>query len=220
MKRDTLLATLKAGALPLTLAEIQQMMDGELEKDPAEMDTELIDLCAETLQAAYEKQNTQKTKTAKRIRLGRLLPAAAVLLVLAVAGTAIAVPLARDARVTQLPDHGEYEVADPENAPEAEDLTVGYVPDGFVRTEEYEHACVYENGEQSFTVEKAGLNTRVSFDTEDYSPEPIMINGVEGVYYRPSAETGGIVFNNGQHIFMVDGNIPKEELVKIAQSLK
>lgn len=149
----------------------------------------------------------------------KILVAAAVLLALAVATTAIAVPLARRANVTQLPDHGEYEVADPENAPDVDGITVGYVPQGFEKTEDYGYLYIYENGEQSFTVEKVELSARVSFDTEDYPSEPIIINGVEGVYYRPSAETGGIVFNNGEYMFAVDGNISKEELVKIAQNV-
>lgn len=149
----------------------------------------------------------------------KILVATAVLLALAVATTAIAVPLARRANVTQLPDHGEYEVAEPENAPEVDGITVGYVPNGFVLTEEDEFVKIYEKDKQLFTITKLPLDASISFDTEEYSSESIEINGVEGVYYRVDAQFSGIIFNNGEYIFAVDGNIPKEELVKIAQNV-
>lgn len=150
----------------------------------------------------------------------KILVAAAVLLAIAVATTAIAVPLARRANVTQLPDHGEYEVADPENAPNVDGITVGYVPNGFVLTEEEVHLYVYENGNQTFRVEKWELNAGIRFDTEDYLSESITINGAPGVYHRSDSGYSGIIFNNGEYIFAVDGNIPKEELVKIAQNVR
>lgn len=150
----------------------------------------------------------------------KILVAAAVLLALAVATTAIAVPLARRANVTQLPDHGEYEVADPENAPEVNDLTVGYVPQGFEKTEDYGYLYIYENGNQSFAIEKYKLGTKITYDTEDYPSESITINGAPGIYYRSDSGYSGIIFNNGEYIFAVDGNISKEELVKIAQNVR
>ena len=150
----------------------------------------------------------------------KILVAAAVLRALAVATTAIAVPLSRRANVTQLPDHGEYEVADPENAPKVKDLTVGYVPDGFEKTEDYGYLYIYENGEQSFTVEKWELTAGIGFDTEDYPSESITINGREGIYHRSDSGYNGIIFNNGEYIFAVGGNISKEELVKIAQNVQ
>lgn len=152
-------------------------------------------------------------------KAARILLVAAVLLALAIATTAIAVPLARRANVTQLPDHGQYEVADPENAPNVDGITVGYVPDGFVLTEEYEHAYVYENRDKTFTVTKLELDFGTNYDT-DYPSESIIINGAEGVYHRSDSGYNGIIFNNGEYIFMIDGNIPKEELVKIAQNVQ
>lgn len=150
----------------------------------------------------------------------KILVVAAVLLALAIATTAIAVPLARRANVTQLSDHGRYEVADPENAPNVDGITVGYVPDGFVLTEEEVHLYVYENENQTFRVEKWELNADIRFDTEDYPSESITINGAPGVYHRSNSGYNGIIFNNGEYIFMIDGNIPKEELVKIAQNVQ
>lgn len=150
----------------------------------------------------------------------KILVVAAVLLALAIATTAIAVPLSRRANVTQLPDHGRYEVADPENAPDVDGITAHYVPEGFVLTEEDEFVKIYEKDNQLFTITKLPLDASISFDTEEYSSESIEINGVKGVYYQVDAQFSGIIFNNGEYIFAVDGNISKEELVKIAQNVQ
>lgn len=165
--------------------------------------------------AAVPKKKRKFTKKTLKI-----LVAAAVLLAIAVATTAIAVPLARRANVTQLPDHGEYEVADPENAPNVDGITVGYVPQGFEKTEDYDYLYIYENGDLSFTVEKYKLGTKITYDTEDYPSESITINGAPGIYHRSNSGYNGIIFNNGEYIFAVDGNISKEELVKIAQNVR
>ena len=79
MKKDDLLEALKSPAMKMTLQEIQEMMDHELNKDPDEMDAEIVDICAHILHR--ELIDTGKTtgkrgkalrsrpKTAKRILL-------------------------------------------------------------------------------------------------------------------------------------------------------
>lgn len=53
MDRLTLLETLKSKSMTLSLEDIQGIMDEELNKNPEEMDAELIDLCADVLDNAY-----------------------------------------------------------------------------------------------------------------------------------------------------------------------
>lgn len=55
MNNDTLLETLKSDSMSFTLAEIEEMMDDELSKEPGEMDTKLIDICADIINKAYAK---------------------------------------------------------------------------------------------------------------------------------------------------------------------
>lgn len=94
MDKSTLLDTLKSKSMTLSLEEIQEIMDEELNKNPEEMDAELIDLCADVLDKAYfgteestalqeETQNNEKTKTrTKRIKLGKIFLVAAVIVIL------------------------------------------------------------------------------------------------------------------------------------------
>lgn len=56
MEKDILLKMLRSDPSSFTLIEIEDMMDEELNKEPGEMDSELIDLCADILEKAYFKE--------------------------------------------------------------------------------------------------------------------------------------------------------------------
>lgn len=93
MDKLTLLDTLKSKSMTLSLEEIQEIMDEELNKDAEEMDIELIDLCADVLDKAYfgtentalqeEIHNNEKTPArTKRIKFSKVLLIAAVFIIL------------------------------------------------------------------------------------------------------------------------------------------
>lgn len=170
--------------------------------------------------AAPKKKRKFTKKTLK------ILVAAAVLLALAVVTTVIARTGAKKAEIKQFSDHAEYEVVDPGEAENVSDLTVDYVPAGFICKEKYEEDFEYAyyyyyDNDRLFSVQKLRLSENLFFNNEPNPGEPIDINGFEGVYfYRADPNFKGIIFNDGEYIFMVDGNIPKEELVKIAQNVR
>lgn len=86
MNKEDLNKLLKAKPLTFTYAEIEQMMDEEMAKDPEEMDTEFVDLCVEVLSKAIseeaEKNPKQKTKRT-RLKLARIF-AVAIIIVLSI----------------------------------------------------------------------------------------------------------------------------------------
>lgn len=86
MNRKSLLKALKEKPMKFSLNEIQQIMDDELHKEPEEMNTELIDLCADLI----EKQlNHQKKQKHKWLTLKKALVCAAVIAVL----TGVTIPV-------------------------------------------------------------------------------------------------------------------------------
>lgn len=101
MNKDTLLAALKSESMLLTVEEIEGIMNEELEKSPEEMDTQLIDLCADVLDKVYfaaeentapqeEIQNHEKTnKNKKRIKFSKVILAAAIIVI----ALSIAIPV-------------------------------------------------------------------------------------------------------------------------------
>lgn len=64
MEQITLYDMLNVEPFKFTLREIDEMMDEELSKDPDEMDTEFIDICADILNKAYaEEKNALELKS-------------------------------------------------------------------------------------------------------------------------------------------------------------
>lgn len=146
---------------------------------------------------------------------------AAILLSLTI--TAFAVPSSRKFIVEKFSNHSEYTVIDTDDAENVTSLKLGYIPKGFEKEEEYKsngfYVKIYKNFDKSFTVEKHKLSAYIDFDTEKNNSENIEINGINAVYYKSDNEVKGIIFNNRDYIFVVEGNIGKDELVDIAQNV-
>ena len=90
MNRDSLLETLRYNKAKLTFEDIKEIMDEELNKEPEEMDTDLIDLCMDALEEAMNKpeevaneeiNETTKKNNRKVIRFTRALLIAAIVVV-------------------------------------------------------------------------------------------------------------------------------------------
>lgn len=145
-------------------------------------------------------------------------------IIMAVATTAFAIPSYREFIIEKFTDHSEYNVVDTKNAKMVESLKVNYIPDGFKKAEEDKtndfYVEIYNNNDKYFFVKKYTLDTNIGYDTEKYDSEKIKINGIDAVYYRNDNELDGIIFNNSEYIFVVNGNISKEELVKVAQNVE
>ncbi len=84
MERLTLLETLKSKSMTLSIEDIEGIMDEELSKDPNEMDTDLIDLCANAINEAYaKKEASMKKGTRKKNLWKKVLSTAAILTIFA-----------------------------------------------------------------------------------------------------------------------------------------
>lgn len=88
--KSELIDMLKSGSMTLSIGEINDIMEEELNKPPEVMDTQLVDLCADALARVYENPG-QQTSPQKRNKA--ILPRRAILLkrILAVAAVFIIV---------------------------------------------------------------------------------------------------------------------------------
>lgn len=68
MEKDILLQMLKCGPISFTIDEIEDLMDHELNKDFSEMDSELIDICADILENAYLKHDSDSAESKIEIK--------------------------------------------------------------------------------------------------------------------------------------------------------
>ena len=139
---------------------------------------------------------------------------------LAIATTVFAIPPSREYIVDKFSNHSEYNVVDKKNSKSVTSLNVNYIPAGFEKSDDYGDTVQYVNGDKEFVVDKIELTASIGFDTEHYDPEIIKINGIDAVYYRSNYNEKGIIFNDGNYIYMIAGNIEKDELVQIAQNVK
>lgn len=176
-----------------------------------------IDLINEII---YPKPNVKRKKFSKKTI--RFIIIAAVLLALST--TAVASPAFRKYTVKNFSNHNEYNVDDTTRSKEVTSLKLKYIPAKFKEVEKTAssawYSCRYENGEQNFEVEKLNLSATIGFDTENSMKEKIQINGADAMYYRTTDNLGTVLFNDGEYIYYICGNISKEELVKIAQNVE
>lgn len=152
----------------------------------------------------------------------KILLIAAILL--SFATTVLAISACREHILNKFSNHSEYSVTNSDKAKDVKSLDVNYVPNGFKLVEKdtnkFGYIYEYRHDEKIFTVEKIMIDTLINFDTEKYGSEEIEINGIRAIYYRPDDNIYGIIFNNGEYIFSISGNLSKDELVKIAQNIE
>lgn len=168
----------------------------------------------------YGKQ--EKTKHELSKGTVKVLLIAAILL--AIATTVFAIPTSREYIIEKFFNHSSYNVKEIDRINSIESFEINYIPDGFAVTDEYKsnyfYSLIYANKKLHFCIEKHAINTYVNFDTEKYDCENISINGIDALFYLSENLEKGIIFNDREYIFIINGNIEKDELIKIAQNLK
>lgn len=162
----------------------------------------------------YGKQEKTKHKLSK----GTIKVLLIAVVLLAFATTVFAVPASREYIIEKFFNHSEYSVIDNSDFKKVTPLNLNYIPTGFEKVEDYGDTYLYRKNNKFFTVQKCELSAIVDFDTEKYERENIKINGADAVYFRTNDELNGVIFNNGKYIFIVNGNISKDDIVNIAQN--
>lgn len=86
MNENNIIAVLKEKPMQFTLREIQEIMEYELSQEPEKMNTELIDLCADTIENGLNQQNG---KNSKKIQFNKFILCAAIVIII----VSIAIPV-------------------------------------------------------------------------------------------------------------------------------
>ena len=145
---------------------------------------------------------------------------AAILFAMAVA--TLAATVGKDFILKHFNGYAEVEVVDSENAVNVDSLTIGYIPDGFIKSDEFISDSTttysYSESDKWFTVTKVKLDSGMTFDEENRI-EKITINNVEYLYSY-SSDANNFLWNNGQYSFNLIGNLDKDLLLKIAENVR
>ncbi len=105
------------------------------------------------------------------------------------------------------------------------------LPEGYEEIERYSDWCeelvIYQFGDDSYNIImftqtlKSEFNQH--FNTEGHYFEEIKINGHDGLYIDFSVKDsigGSVVWDSGDYIFVLDGDLTKNELINLAKSAK
>ena len=105
------------------------------------------------------------------------------------------------------------------------EYTLGYVPDGFVRTDEVEESTRnkyrYEAQERYFCISYYYTEYKeINYDDENGKIHIIDVNGADGYFIEYGGERHSLTWQKNGAIFTVDGNLSTNEMIKIAEKIK
>lgn len=164
--------------------------------------------------------NRYHTFTTKTIKV---MLVAAVLFALLL--TAFVVPSSREYIIDNFEIFSRYKITENNNNSVNDEITVGYIPEGFelVDKQVLSKLITYNycnSTNKMITITKFSSVIKVEFDTETGSIENIIVNDIEYSYYVDENNYKYLVWNENDYIYQIDGEISKDELLKIAETVK
>ena len=145
-------------------------------------------------------------------------------IILALATVVFASTVGREYIVQKFGNYSTYDIVDASDALSVENIKIGYLPEGFeLEYKDTSNTYIdynYKQGNSWVNVYKSKISFKLTLETEHKNSEKTMINEFEGIYYEnPNLKYLGLIWNNGQYTYTVEGNLSKEELVRIAESI-
>ena len=144
---------------------------------------------------------------------------AAVLLSMTI--VTLAATVGKDFIIQHFKGYAEVKVSDVENAEKVNDFSVGYVPDGFVKTDEdiSTMGITYSFAKEQlwFNITKNTLNSGLTIDEENSASEELTV-GNNKYLISYSEETITMMWNDGSYVYYLTGNLEKDKLIMIAKN--
>lgn len=152
----------------------------------------------------------------------KFIAIAAIILSLTI--TAFAIPSSRNFIIKKFSEYSSYNIADNGDSKKVEELAVGYVPPGYELSEKFEsndsYVYTYTNSDGTLHISKEILSTEVNFDTEESDYKTMELNGIKYVIYYPDENYTGVIWNNSEYIFSVDGSLDEDEIMRVAKTVE
>lgn len=166
------------------------------------------------------RDNKYHTFTTKTIKV---LLVAAVLCALLL--TAFVVPSSRKYIIDNFDVFSRYKITENNKNSVNGEITVGYIPDGFeLESSENQFKHIYyrytSNNNQEFVISKFSSIMEVYLDTETGNIEIINIGEKVYSHYVDENNYNYLVWNENDYIYQINGTISKDEILKIAETVK
>lgn len=99
-----------------------------------------------------------------------------------------------------------------------------YIPEGYVSEEEISsetvYRIVYNSGDSTIDYrQRMNFSTFYNIDTEDIEYEKIIVNSFDGIKYVKNG-INSVVFADETYMYTINGQVPFDELIKMARSIK
>lgn len=165
------------------------------------------------------RDNKYHTFTTKTIKV---LLVAAVLCALLL--TAFVVPSSREFIVDHFDIFSRYKLTESNNNAVNGEIIVGYIPEGFELTNEHINSKSitydYMKANEWITISKYSSAIEVDSNTEEVETKTIIINNIEYRYCLGKNNMGNVIFTQNDYVYRINGTISKDELLKIAETVK
>lgn len=166
------------------------------------------------------RDNRYHTFTTKTVKL--LLIAA---IVSAFFLTAFAIPSSREFIIENFDIFSTYTISEPNNNSVTDEIEVGYIPEGFVLEEtsvnkkEITYNYLSSNNE-FFRISKNASSIKIDVNSEVIKTEDIVKNNITYIYFLDENNNSTVIWNKNDYVFEVYGQLSKEEILKISETVK
>lgn len=220
-------------------SKLNKTMDEEIQRGYAVMDSDIVLECADMLLrmdtperyvltknecnnsiAVLAEKESGKLKISRK-KLIAILIAAILLLALAISATAYSL---KKFEIISFDGFSQiiFEKQNQKNS--VGNISIGYIPDGFVQTEYRNQGiyviCEYDNGNDYFIAVKDTVFGKTYVDNEHGDLFTEKKNGIEYIISGTEGKSVSIFWLRDGFYYSVSGNIGKDELLKIAESIR
>ncbi len=157
------------------------------------------------------------TKTVKVLMVAAVL--SALLL------TAFVIPSSREYIIDNFDIFSRYQLTESNDNSVNGEITVGYIPEGFelINKQISTKIIIIDYKDSSGTIiniMKSSSKNEVDFDTESGIVDNITINDITYTFYDDATEYNCVVWNKNDYVYQIHSTIVKDELLKIAETIK
>ncbi len=153
----------------------------------------------------------------------KVILVAAILMALLL--SAFVFPSSRETAINNLNVFSRFKITEHNKNAVNGEIKVGYIPEGFEliaekqsgkqRIYEFEH-----KNSEFFTIWKCSSVIEMNFNTEFFNSEEIIVNNIKYVYCQGNEGVNNLVWTRNDYVYGIDGTISKEEMLKIAKTVK
>lgn len=152
----------------------------------------------------------------------KIILVAAVLLALLL--TAFVFPSSRDSFIDNFNIASRYQMTKNNKNSVPNKITVGYIPEGFelISQESYSKSTMYHfisKSNLTFRIHKSSSAIEIDFNTEDIETETVFIDNTEYTYGLSLSNVSYLIWQKNDYIYRINGEISKEEMLKIAKTV-